>query len=431
MKLSEKKLSTKSILLITIIFPVIVILLSSIAIVITARSVQPQDTVDPSFFVSPQYALPAVPKNEEEALTLVSKLFSTAVKSEILKYEKTNSTEIPSIECKNKELEKILCFAKGDFSDKFTSFYENTAIKYGEDASALLSILPGSTPCAMTADISEENILTLTLTYDSVFNNMYFLTEDTAAIKMFTTENAGVFSTINEKFIPAMCEYTLTADTVKGELITFTVKRCYSYSSNIAFQNSLSDIKSSDLAMNLEFTEGYAFSYAGIDIEQDVMTLGLADYDTLTVIPRVEENLSADEYSLEFSTYDKYLTVDENGQITPKALYAHPVTVRVTLHYLGKEFSDTCTVYIVNKVESVRISQTSLQLKKHETHTLSAEVSPDDATIKDIIWHSSDTGVVKTDENGLITATGTGKATISAISAQGLIVAKCEVTVTD
>ncbi len=431
MKLTEKKLSIKSILLITIILPVVVILLSSVAIVITARSVQPQDTVDPSFFSEVKYTVAAIPKNEEDALTLVSKLFSAAVRSGIIKYEKTNSADVTSISCKNKELEKILSFARGDLNGKFASFYENASIKYGEDASALLTILPGSTPSDAQAQIDENHVLTLTLTYNSVFNNMYFLTDDTTAIKMFTTENAGVFSSINEKFIPVTCQYTLVADTVSGELISFDVKRSYSYSSNVAFQNSLSDIEASTLEMSLEFTESYTFSYAGIEIEEDIITMGLDDYDTLTVIPYVEEGLSEDEYSLEFSTYDKYLSIDENGQMTPKMLYQHPVTVRVTLNYLGREFSDTCTVYIVDAVESVKISETSLELKKNEEYTLTAEVSPDNATIKTVIWHSSDTDVVTTDENGTLTATGTGTATISAISSQGLIVAKCEVTVTD
>lgn len=431
MSLSEKKLNTKTVLLITIIFPVLVIILSSIAIVITARQVQPQDTVDPSFFSEVKYTVAATPKNEEDALTLVSKLFSAAVKSGIMKYEKTNYTAISSITCKNENLQKILSFAGGALSEKFTSFYNNASIKYGEDASAILSILPGSTPSDFTAEINEEDVLNLTLTYDSVFNNMYFLTDDTTAVKMFTTENAGVFSVINEKFIPVTCEYSLSADAVSGEILSFSVRRIYNYSANVAFRNTLSDIEATDLTMTLEFTESYNFSYAGIDIAQDVITMGIDDYDTLTVIPHVEEGLSEDEYSLEFSTYDKYLSVDENGQITPKKLYEHPVTVRVTLHYLGKEFSDTCTVYIVNEVESVRISKTSLKLTKNETYTLTAEVSPDDATIKTVIWHSSDEGVVKTDENGNLTATGAGTATISAISEQGLIVAKCEVTVTE
>ena len=431
MSLSEKKLNTKSILLITIILPVIVIILSSIAIVITARQVQPQDTVDPSFFNEVKYTVSAEPKKAEDALTLMSKLFSAAVKSGTMKYEKTNDTAIPSITCKNEKLQKILSFAAGSLSEKFTSFYENTAIKYGEDASAILSILPGSTPSDFTAEINDQDVLMLTLTYDSVFNNMYFLTDDTTAVKMFTTENSGVFSVINEKFIPVTCEYSLSADAVSGELLSFTVKRIYNYSANMAFRNSLSDIEASDLAMTLEFTESYSFSYAGIEIVQDVITMGLSDYDTLTVIPHVEEGLSEDEYSLEFSTYDKYLSVDENGQITPKMLYGNPITVRVTLHYLGKEFSDTCTVYVVNPVESVRISKTSLTLAKNDTCTLTAEAGPSDATIKTIIWHSSDESVIKTDENGNLTAKGAGTATISAISAQGLIVAKCEVTVTE
>ena len=201
MSLSEKKLNTKSILLITIILPVIVIILSSIAIVITARQVQPQDTVDPSFFNEVKYTVSAEPKKAEDALTLMSKLFSAAVKSGTMKYEKTNDTAIPSITCKNEKLQKILSFAAGSLSEKFTSFYENTSIKYGEDASAILSILPGSTPSDFTAEINDQDVLMLTLTYDSVFNNMYFLTDDTTAVKMFTTENSGVFSVINEKFI--------------------------------------------------------------------------------------------------------------------------------------------------------------------------------------------------------------------------------------
>lgn len=431
MKLSEKKLSVKSIILITIILPVVVILISSIAIVITARQVQPQDTLDPSFFTEVKYTVASEPKNEEDALTLMSKLFTAAVKSGIIKYEKTNRSHISSIECKNEELQQILSFASDSLSEKFTSFYENEAIKYGEDASALLSLLPGSTPDSAVAEINDEKVLSLTLTYDSVFNNMYFLTDDTTAIKMFTTENAGVFSVINEKFIPVTCEYSLLADAVSGKILSFSVIRTYTYSANVAFRNSLSDIAPSDLSMTLEFFEDYSFSYAGIEIAEDVITMGLADYDTLTVIPYVEEGLSADEYSLEFSTYDKYLSIDENGQITPKMLYEHPVTVRVTLHYLDREFSDTCTVYIVNPVESVRISETSLELHKNDTYTLTAEAGPENATIKTIIWHSSDADVVKTDENGNLTATGTGTATISAISSQGFIVAKCEVTVTD
>ena len=85
MKLTEQKLSIKSILLITILFPVLVIALSSVAIVITAKSVQPQDTVSSDFLRETPYVIPAEPKNEEDALTLVRKLFSSAIKTKAIR----------------------------------------------------------------------------------------------------------------------------------------------------------------------------------------------------------------------------------------------------------------------------------------------------------------------------------------------------------
>ncbi len=431
MNLSEKKLNIKSIILITVILPVFVIVASSIAIYITAKSVQPQETADISVLSKEEAVIKSIPRNEEDALTLLTKLFSSAVKGGIVKYNKHTDAGFESIECDNESVQDFLTFAGGDISSKLMSFYDDVSIKYGEDASAILSVLPGTAPSEMTAEISEDDILTMALTYNTVFNNMYFLSDDTAALKMFTTENAGVFSVINEKFIPEVFVFTLTADTKTGNMLSFTIDRAYKYSANISFKNSLSPIGSTPLEMKLHFSEIYNFSYAGIEIAEDIMTLNVGDYDTLTVTPFVEENLSADEYTLKFSSYDKYLTIDENGQITAIKYSDKPIAVRVTLEYLGKTFTDSCTVYVVKPVENIRISDTSLTLKSNETYELSAEIRPDDATIKNIIWMSSDEEIITVNEAGLIQAKKNGTATISAISEQGLIVAKCTVTVTD
>lgn len=431
MKLSEKKLSIKGIILLTIIIPALVIAASSVAIIITAKSVQPQETADASLFEEKPCEIKALPKNEEDALTLLSKLFSSAVKGGIVKYDSHTDASVEEIICDNKSVQDFFSFARGSIASKLSSFYETSSIKYGEDASALLSVLPGSAPTEVEAEITENDILVMKLTYNTVFNNMYFLPDDTAAIKLFTTENAGVFSVINEKFIPSVFVFTLTADTVTGKMLSFTIDRAYDYSANIAFKNTLSDIGTTPFTMKVQFSEIYNFSYAGIEIEQDIMTLRVGDYTTLNVTPFVEANLQEDEYSLSFSSYDKYLTVDENGQITAIKNCDKPISVRVTLEYLGKTFSDVCIVYVVTPVETVRISETALTLKDDETYSLSAEIKPDDATIKEIVWMSSDEETVSVNGTGLITANKTGTATISAISRQGLIVAKCEVTVTD
>ena len=78
-------------------------------------------------------------------------------------------------------------------------------------------------------------------------------------------------------------------------------------------------------------------------------------------------------------------------------------------------------------VTSVNITQASAELKVGETVQLTATVQPSNATQKTISWTSSNLSVA-TIANGLVTAVGEGKSTITA-SAGGKN-ATCTVTVT-
>ena len=68
-------------------------------------------------------------------------------------------------------------------------------------------------------------------------------------------------------------------------------------------------------------------------------------------------------------------------------------------------------------------------LELDETLQLTATVKPANATIQDIIWTSSNSGVASVDENGLVTALYKGTATITATSSEGGKTAECVVTV--
>ena len=78
------------------------------------------------------------------------------------------------------------------------------------------------------------------------------------------------------------------------------------------------------------------------------------------------------------------------------------------------------------KVSSITISQQSIQLKVGETKTLTATVSPNNATDKTVIWTTSDASVA-TVKDGVVTAVKVGSATITA-KAEGKS-ATCKVTV--
>lgn len=80
-------------------------------------------------------------------------------------------------------------------------------------------------------------------------------------------------------------------------------------------------------------------------------------------------------------------------------------------------------------VTGVSLNKTSLDLNVGETGTLSATVSPSNATNKNVTWSSSNTAVASV-SGGTVTAVGAGQATITVKTADGGKTAACTVTVT-
>ena len=78
-------------------------------------------------------------------------------------------------------------------------------------------------------------------------------------------------------------------------------------------------------------------------------------------------------------------------------------------------------------VERLTLNKTSLTLKVAEQFSLTATVSPDNATDKTLTWESGNTSVAGV-ANGVVTAKAAGTATITVRSANGKT-ASCEVTV--
>ncbi|MCM1368681.1 MAG: Ig-like domain-containing protein [Roseburia sp.] len=79
-------------------------------------------------------------------------------------------------------------------------------------------------------------------------------------------------------------------------------------------------------------------------------------------------------------------------------------------------------------VESVTLSQTTLTLEIDGTETLTATVTPDNATDKTVTWSSSAPTIATVDNAGKVTAKAEGTATITATTANDKT-ATCAVTV--
>ena len=81
-------------------------------------------------------------------------------------------------------------------------------------------------------------------------------------------------------------------------------------------------------------------------------------------------------------------------------------------------------------VSSITLNNTAIELDKGSTTTLSATIAPSDATIKDIVWESSNSLVALVNQSGKVTAISPGTATITVKSIDGSNVsASCNVVV--
>ena len=83
-------------------------------------------------------------------------------------------------------------------------------------------------------------------------------------------------------------------------------------------------------------------------------------------------------------------------------------------------------------VAEIKLSQSTLSMKKGETAALTVTITPENATDKAVDWTSSDTKIATVDSTGKVTAVSAGTASITCMAKDGSDKkATCEVTVTD
>ena len=82
-------------------------------------------------------------------------------------------------------------------------------------------------------------------------------------------------------------------------------------------------------------------------------------------------------------------------------------------------------------VTGVSLNKTSLSLVEGTSETLTATVSPENASNKSVSWKSSAADVATVDENGKVTAVKAGSATVTVTTADGGKTATCSITVTE
>ena len=85
---------------------------------------------------------------------------------------------------------------------------------------------------------------------------------------------------------------------------------------------------------------------------------------------------------------------------------------------------------MIYKVTKVELNKTSLTLDVNESETLTATITPSNATDQDVAWSSNNESVATVDQNGEVNAVAPGTANITVTTQDGDKTATCAVTVT-
>lgn len=432
------KLSLKMSIFLLIACPLIVIVLCSITISITAKKMVPDNMY--SFDEPVKYEI-AAPQSPEKAIALADSLAKNVEKSKTVKVDSRENFRITGIDGSltdgqkgfvsfmaesvgNAITDKLLSQGKRDceYGNSPTKLFERNLLSQAE----LFTSEDEKAP-QINSDNGE-------LKYKLILSNenadRLFIDEEakilgdikTAFGEYFTVESGEMFIT-EEKG----CYAQIKADALKGELREIYIYKPLTISLKVSFIGSLASLGKQELVLKCEISNTVYVSYAGLTVKNKEIIIHKSGYDTLNLGLNVAEN--ADAKVTFVSSDPSVCTVDEKGMVEAVAESEKPVTVTATLEYLGEKFTDTCTVWVITKATGVDISHGEHEMKVNETFELSAKVEPKDATVKDIMWLSSDEKICTVDEKGIVTAHASGEVLITAVTVQGHFMEACKINV--
>ncbi len=137
--------------------------------------------------------------------------------------------------------------------------------------------------------------------------------------------------------------------------------------------------------------------------------------------------LNASNQKIGWSTSNDKVAVVADGIVTAKKAG----TAIITATTEDGSFSQTCTITVKGAaVSGIKLSKTTLELKKDAQSKLTVTVLPESAENKNVSWSSSNEKVATVDKAGNVKAVAEGMAVITATTEEGGYAAECTVTVT-
>lgn len=210
------------------------------------------------------------------------------------------------------------------------------------------------------------------------------------------------------------------------ELLSVRFTKSMDIDTDVAFINNYETIGKRNITFVLHENTDYNLTWPSLSLNAEKLVIEPKKSDNLLATLTCEDPLSM---TVNWTSSDESVaTVDNEGYIHATK-NAGETIITASYQYLGKTYSDSCTVFVRVPVESMRMVKKSVALEKGEQVTLETKISPSSATVKTVKWYSEDESIATVDENGVVTAVAQGEVIVYALSDDGYYRSTCEVTV--
>lgn len=177
-------------------------------------------------------------------------------------------------------------------------------------------------------------------------------------------------------------------------------------------------VASTTISIQENLIESISFSQENISVKKD---------NTVKLVPIIKPSSLSSSKLTWTSSDSSVATVDENGIV--KGLKNGTTTITVTTSS-GMKASCIVTVTTDNiDVKEIKLTPNESVVKTGSTTQVIAEIIPNNATNRDLIWESSDPSIATVDGNGIVKGLKSGTVTITAKTKDGKVVASTTITI--
>ena len=229
---------------------------------------------------------------------------------------------------------------------------------------------------------------------------------------------------------------SLTATVTPADASNKMVNWSSSNSSVATVDNSgrVTGVKAGSATVTVTTSDGGKTATCSVTVEANIINVTGVTLDkaTAALTPGAEVTLAATvapadatDKTVSWTSSDASVATVSNGKV--KAVGAGKATI--TVKTVDGSKTATCEVTVTVPVEGVTLSETEAEVPEEGELTLTATVTPDNASDKAVTWASSDAAVATVSE-GKVTGVKAGEAVITVTTADGGKTAECKITVT-